>query len=178
MKLEANWGPEGPGTPRRTSRERLGQAAGVVMAGLSSAVSAIGPAPADPSQTAVGKLDVGLATWRTLVDAWAVENAGGPGVRQEVLRDAGLTRPPWAQGGPWHGLQSPGPPPEKASLVFLEHDLPVGALVQAAMLGETMPVELELALDVDRPVHLDLQLSRRDSGSQPVQGEDPEDSGP
>ena len=49
-----NWrrpGPRGPGTPRRSSLERLGQAAGVVMAGLSRALTAIGAALADPSQT-------------------------------------------------------------------------------------------------------------------------------
>ena len=40
---------------------------------------------------------MGTATWRTLADAWGVEKAGGPGVSQEVLREAGLTRP--------HGLK-------------------------------------------------------------------------
>ena len=98
VEPEESQSPQGLGTPRQTSRGRLGQAAEVVMAGLSSALTVIEEALANPSQTAVGKLEVGTATWRTLADAWAVEKAGGPGVSQEVLREAGLNRPPWAQG--------------------------------------------------------------------------------
>ena len=98
VEPEGSQSPRGSGTPRQTSRGRLGQAAEVVMAGLSSALMVIGEALADPSQTAVGKLDVGAATWRALADAWGIEKAVGAGVIQEVLRDGGLTRPPWAQG--------------------------------------------------------------------------------
>ena len=124
------------------------------MAGLSSALKVIGEALADPSQTAVGKLDVGAATWRALADGCGIEKAGGPGFSREVLREAGLTRPPWAQGGPWHGLQSPGPPP----------GLPVymsGVPVQVALLGETMPVEPVSAPESGGPEHADRQLSRK-----------------
>ena len=77
---------EGQALPGKTSRGRRGQAAEVVMAGLSSTLMVIGEALADPSQTAVGKLDVGAATWRTLADAWAIERDGGPGVREKSSR--------------------------------------------------------------------------------------------
>ena len=82
-----------------------------------------------------------------------------------------------ATGRTFHGLQSPGPPPEKATLVLPEHDLPAGVVVQVALLQETMPVELEPAPEVDRRVHLDLRVSWQDSGGQPVEGEHPGDSG-
>ena len=83
LEPEESQSPQGPGTPRPTSRGRLGRAAEVVMAGLATALTVIEEALADPSQTAVWKLEVGTATWRTLADAWGVEKAGGPDVSQE-----------------------------------------------------------------------------------------------
>ena len=85
---ELNQGPRGSVTPRQTSLGRLGQAADFVMAGLSSALTVIGEELAHPSQTAVGKLEVGTATWRTL----GRRKGRRPGVSQKVLREAGLTR--------------------------------------------------------------------------------------
>ena len=148
-----------------------------MLAGLFSAWTAIGGALADPSQKAAGKLNVGAASGLPLADAGVIEKAGGPGESHEVLREPGLSRPPWARRGPRHWLQSPGPPPEKARLLFPEHDLPAVALLQVALLAETMPLEPEPAREVNRLVHLDLQSSRQDTGSQPVEVEHPEDSG-
>ena len=59
-------------------------------------------------------------------------------------------------------MASPGPPP---GLVFPEHDLPAGVLVQVALLRETMPEQLGPAPEIDRPVVLGLQPSWKEPGS-------------
>ena len=54
LEPEESQSSQGPGTPRPTSRGRLGQAVEVVMAGLSSALTLIEEALADPGEARSG----------------------------------------------------------------------------------------------------------------------------